>query len=287
MGANGLPNILSSLTKPTANVAMQQLTPVIPYVQEWSLSIQQQFGHGWFGEIDYQGNRGVHLPVTLGINQIAPSANCCFGVSNAQSLRPYPQFLNVNAFADRGNANYNAMLVKLQHYWRNGISAVFGFTWAKTMDDVDASARADAVAVQNVYNLKAQYGMAMIDIPQRFTAAFVYNLPFGSGGKLATGIPVLSRLIGHWQASGLVQMQTGYPYNVTQANTLGLFSGAQYTTSLSKSGYRSVEPDDRGVVQSGRVRDHAAGSAWKHVARFVVRSRPGQLRHRCAARLPD
>jgi hypothetical protein len=243
VGANGLPNIVASLTKPTANVAMQQLTGVIPYNQEWSLSLQQQFGYGWFGEIDYQGNRGVHLPVTLGINQIVPSPNCCFGVSNAQSLRPYPQFLNVNAFVDRGNANYNALLVKVQHYWRSGISAVFAYTWAKTMDDVDAAARADAVANQNVYNLKAQYGIAGIDIPQRFSSAFVYDLPFG---KLTKGIPVVSYIVGHWQASGLVQMQVGYPYNVTQANTLGLFNAAQYTTSLSNP---SIPRGDRTVAK--------------------------------------
>jgi hypothetical protein len=233
VGPNGLPNIVSSLTKPTASIQMQQLSGVIPYNQEWSLSLQQQLPHNWFGEIDYQGSRGVHLPVTFNINQIPPTADCCFGVSNAQSLRPYPQWLNINASVDRGNANYNALLMKVQHYWKNGISAVFSYTWAKSMDDVDAAARADAVAVQNVYNLKAQYGIAGIDIPQRFTSAFVYDLPVGAGGKLAKGTPVVSYILGHWEASGLVQMQKGYPYNVSQANDLGLFSGAQYATSLS------------------------------------------------------
>jgi hypothetical protein len=242
VGSNGLPNIISSLTNPTATVQMQQLTGVIPYNQEWSISLQQQLPHSWFAEIDYQGNRGVHLPITLNINQIAPTPNCCFGVANAQSLRPYPQFLNVNAFVDRGNSNYNALMIKVQHYWKNGMSAVFGYTWAKTLDDVDASARADAVANQNIYNLRAQYGVAGIDVPQRFTSAFVYELPFG---KLTKGVPVASYILGHWEVSGLVQMQDGYPYNVSQANTLGLFSGAQYTTALSNPslprGERSIQ----------------------------------------------
>jgi hypothetical protein len=144
---------------------------------------------------------------------------------------------------DSGNANYNALLVKVQHYWKNGISAVFGYTWAKSLDDVDAAARADAVANQNVYNLKPQYGISGIDIPQRFTAAFVYNLPFG---RLAKGMPAVSYILGHWQASGLVQMQTGNPYNISQANDLGLFSGAQYATSLSNP---SIAPADRTVAK--------------------------------------
>jgi hypothetical protein len=99
------------------------------------------------------------------------------------------------------------------------------------------------VANQNVYNLKAQYGIAGIDIPQRFTAAFVYDLPFG---KFTKAIPAASYILGNWQISGLVQMQVGYPYNVSQANNLGVFSGAQYATSL---GNPSIARSDRTIAK--------------------------------------
>ena len=232
VGANGLPNIVSSLTSPTANVQWQQLTPVLPLLEEWQFSLQHQFGGGWFAEIDYEGNHGLHLPVTLQTNQIYPFANCCFGLANTQAMRPYPQFLNVPRYSYSGNSNFNGMIIKVQHYWRNGMSVLTGYTWGKTMDDVDAAARSDAVANQNVYNLRAQYGIAMIDIPQRFTTSFVYDLPVGSGGKIAGGIPVASYVLGHWQVSGTYQAQIGYPYNVTQANTLGLFNPIQYPNAV-------------------------------------------------------
>jgi hypothetical protein len=182
------------------------------------------------------------LPITLQINQIYPSANCCFGVANSQSLRPYPQWLNVARFTDGGDSNYNALITKLQHAWKGGLSVLASYTWAKMMDDVDASARADAVANQNVYNLRAQYGIGMIDIPQRFTFAWVYDLPLGSGGKVARDIPVLSYAIGHWQMSGNYQAQIGYPYNVTQANDLGLYSPIQYPDAegAPKPSHRSI-----------------------------------------------
>lgn len=231
VGANGLPNIASSLTSPTQNVQWQQLTAVIPYLQEWQFGIEHQF-KGWLAEVDYEGNRGAHLPITLQENQIYPSPNCCFGVANSQSLRPYPQWLNVARYTNDGNSNYNALITKLQHAWKSGLSVLASYTWAKMMDDVDASARADAVANQNVYNLRAQYGIAMIDIPQRFTFAWVYDLPLGSGGKVAKDIPVLSYVVGHWQVSGNYQAQIGYPYNVTQANDLGLYSPIQYTNQV-------------------------------------------------------
>ncbi len=244
VGANGEPNLVSSLTSPTQNVQWQQLTPAIAYLQEWEMSLQHQFRGGWFAEADYIGNRGAKLPVSLQENQIYPFPNCCFGVANSQSLRPYPQWLNVARFSYSGNSNYNGLILKVQHYWRQGLSVLAGYTWAKTMDDVDAAARADAVANQNVYNLRAQYGVGMTDIPQRFTFTWVYNLPFGSGGKVARGVPGLSYAIGHWQVSGVYQAQVGYPYNVTQTNTLGLYSPIQYPNAVG-----NPNPSNRSIAE--------------------------------------
>jgi hypothetical protein len=98
---------------------------------------------------------------------------------------------------------------------------------------VDAPSRADAVAVQNYYNLHAQWGTSMTNIPQRFSLSTVYALPVGSGGKLLTHTPVLSQAIGHWKISTLAQFQIGYPYNISSgADTLGLFEGQQYATEV-------------------------------------------------------
>jgi hypothetical protein len=228
VGANGLPNIPSSLTKPSSNVTWQQTSALIPYAQEWQFGLQHQFKYGWLAEANYQGNKGVHLPVYLQVNQIPFTPNCCFGVANAQSLRPYPQWLNVTKVSDTGNSIYNALQVKLQHTWKNGFSAIMNYTWSKVLDDVDGPARANAVGNQNVYNLRAQYGVAMLDIPQRVTLAFVYDLPFGAGGQLKTGLRVTDQILGHWQLTGNASFQIGLPVNVTQSNTLGLFSAIQY-----------------------------------------------------------
>jgi hypothetical protein len=100
------------------------------------------------------------------------------------------------------------------------------------MDDVDANLRSDAVANQNIYNLRLQYRIAMQDISQRFTASWTYQLPFGSKGKLAAGVPVVHSIVADWQLAGIVQFQMGYPYNVTQTNTMGLFSLIQYPNAV-------------------------------------------------------
>jgi hypothetical protein len=55
---------------------------------------------------------------------------------------------------------------------------------------------------------------------------------------------VVSYVLGHWQASSVIQMQVGYPYNVSQTNTTGLFSGAQYATTV---GNPNINPSQRTI----------------------------------------
>ena len=135
-------------------------------------------------EIDYEGNHGVHQPITFPQNQIQPTPGCCFGLKTAQSLRPYPQFLNVTYYVNGGASQYAALLAQLSHRWNNGISLIAAYTFAKQMDDVDAAARSDAAPIQNAYNLHAQWGTAMTNIPQRLSITGVYDVPLGAGGKL-------------------------------------------------------------------------------------------------------
>jgi Carboxypeptidase regulatory-like domain/TonB-dependent Receptor Plug Domain len=229
---NGEPLIPTSLTKPTSSVVQLPLHPVLPYLQEWQFGIQQDLGHEWIAEIDYEGNHGVHQPVSLPINQIVPTPGCCLGVKNAQSLRPYPQFLTISALTNGGASEYAALLATLTHRWSNGISVRAAYTWAHVLNDVDAPARADAAPIQNVYNLHAQWGTAMTNIPQRFSLSGVYALPIGAGGMHLHDTPVLSQLIGHWKLSTVAQFQMGYPYYVSQGDGLGIFSGGQYVTKV-------------------------------------------------------
>jgi hypothetical protein len=232
VGPNGQPLIPTSLTSPSSSVVQLPQHAVLPYLQEWQFGIQQDLGHDWIAEIDYQGNHGVHQPVSLPINQIAPTAGCCLGLKTAQSLRPYPQFLTINALTNGGASAYAALLASMSHRWNNGVSVRAAYTWAHGLNDVDAPARGDAAPIQNVYNLHAQWGTAMTNIPQRFSLTAVYALPFGSGGRFVPHAPVVSQVIGHWKVSTVAQFQKGYPYNVSQGDGLNIFSGGQYATKV-------------------------------------------------------
>jgi hypothetical protein len=228
VGANGQPLIPSSLTSPSSTPVQLQLTAVLPYLQEWQVGVQQDLGHNWIAELDYQGNHGVHLPVVLPPNQIAPSPTCCFGVKTAQSLRPYPQFLTVYDVTNGGAQAYAALFATLSHRWSDGISVRAAYTWARTLDDVDGGTLTPLL--QNYYNLHAQWGTAKTSIPQRFSLSAVYALPVGSGGRFLPHTPVVSQVIGHWKVSTVAQFQVGLPYNVSQTDQLQIGSNGQFVT---------------------------------------------------------
>jgi hypothetical protein len=242
VGPNGQPLIPSSLTNPTSSPVQLQLTAVLPYLQEWQIGVQQDLGHNWIAEVDYMGDHGVHLPIVLPVNQIAPSPNCCFNVKTAQSLRPYPQFLTVYHVTNGGAQSYAALFATLSHRWSSGVSVRAAYTLAHTQDDVDGGTLTPLL--QNYYNLHAQWGTAKLSIPQRFSLSAVYALPVGSGGKYLQSTPVVSQVIGHWKVSTVAQFQVGLPYNVSQADQLQIGSGGQFVTetgnpNLSR-GSRSV-----------------------------------------------
>jgi len=228
VGPNGQPLIPSSLTNPTSSPVQLQLTAVLPYLQEWQIGVQQDLGHNWIAEVDYMSDHGVHLPVVLPVNQIAPSANCCFNVKTAQSLRPYPQFLTVYNVTNGGAQSYEALFATLSHRWSNGISVRAAYTLAHTQDDVDGGTLTPLL--QNYYNLHAQWGTAKLSIPQRFSLSVVCALPVGSGGRFLQSTPVVSQVIGHWKVSTVAQFQVGLPYNVSQADQLQIGSGGQFVT---------------------------------------------------------
>ncbi len=233
VGPNGEPLIPSSLTKPSSTPVQLQLTAVLPYLQEWQFGVQQDLGHNWVAELDYMGDHGVHLPIVLPVNQIAPTPGCCLGVSNAQSLRPYPQFLTVYDVTNGGAQAYAALFATLTHRWSNGISVNAAYTWAHLLNDVDGGTLTPQL--QNYYNLHAQWGTAKTSVPQRLSISGVYALPVGSGGKFLNDTPVFSQVIGHWKISTVAQFQVGIPYSVTQGDGLGIFSDGQFVTQTGNA----------------------------------------------------
>ena len=212
--AQGEPEVPASLTNPSATPLWIDSRSRTPYNLVWQFGVERQIGN-WFAEADYVYNHGIKLPVQYTVDQLLPSQ---FTQPNFQSLRPFPQYADVQFFTPTGGSNFQALEAQLQHKWRNGLVVTSAYTFSKLIDDVDANDRVNGAGVQNAYNLHADRGIASSDVPQRSVTNFVYQLPLGRGGKFGSQIPVVRDIIADWQVAGIVQFQIGQPIRITQSD---------------------------------------------------------------------
>jgi hypothetical protein len=194
-------------------------------IYQWSLNVQRQLTNAMVVEVGYQGSKGSRLPQWYNINQPTPGPGT---VAEVQARRPYPSFGNITFLDAIGQSNYHGLVARLDHRYANGLTFTMSYTYSKSIDTTPGTtfnvtpSRASAQNTRNL--LQGERGLSGFDIRQRFVASPVYELPFGTGKKFANQ-GWLGYLVGGWQMSGIVTLQSGRPFtalvNRDQSNTLG------------------------------------------------------------------
>ncbi len=171
-----------------------------PYGQQWNFSVGRKLGRSSVAELAYVGTKGTKLIDNRDINQANPSAQ-------AYNPRPVPEFADIDAYESRGSSNYNALQAKFTQRLHAGLSALASYTWSKSIDDASGffSSAGDPNFPQNSNNPGAERGLSNFDIRDRFTLAYVYDLPQSSKSIFLRG----------WQTNGVWTFQTGQPFTVT------------------------------------------------------------------------
>ena len=103
--ANPFPTHLRIATPPSALAFDRNLKT--PWLQQWSIGIQHQFGNRRSVEVNYVGSKGHNLLTARDINQAAPSPQ-------PYNLRPNPQFGDSVTLESTATSRYNALQVKAQ-----------------------------------------------------------------------------------------------------------------------------------------------------------------------------
>jgi hypothetical protein len=222
-----------------------------PRVQQFSVGVEQELPGQVALDVSYIGSRSINLnpsptsSTPVNNNQLDPE-NFSLGaslsdqvpnpdyvpggpgiigqptVARSQTLRPFPQFTSVNLFVSSAHADYNALLIKAEKRAGHGLNLITSFTWSRNLDSSFATANsiqaAGVSAPQNVYNLQAEYAHSVTDVPFRFVAGVLYDLPFGAGRRFSTGRRWADEIIGRWQLNVLPTFQSGFPVSVHQSS---------------------------------------------------------------------
>lgn len=125
-----------------------------------------------------------------------------------------------------GHARYDSIIMKRQMCISAGRTFLSDFTWSKNMDNELASGKVlsgSSTAPQGAYNLGAEYSLAIIDTPLRWTNTVSYTLPLGKGQKFLANHRWLDYGVGGWQL------------NLTDIYQTRVLPAAYQGISLSKS----------------------------------------------------
>lgn len=203
------------------------------YLYQANLDIQHQLSSSLLLDIGYLGTFGHHLAATSSINsnQVAPDKMSLLATtSNTQTLRPFPQFGNVNLLAkDYGQSNYHGLNIGVQKRASHGLQFGANYTWSKYIDNIDARSNLGQTGgtITDYYHPETWRGLSANDVRQRLIANALYELPFGHGKLVNLSSTWLNTIVGGWTIGGIFEVHGGTPLSIYDAtNNTGTYSNA-------------------------------------------------------------
>lgn len=235
VSTNGLPAFVPISTaapatpQPNSSVALipENFRPDNAYA--WNLGVQQQLTSSTSFSLSYVGTRGVHLYRNYDINTPAP------GPGDQTTRRPYygiaPEVTSINYATSDGLSIYHALQAELKKNFSQGLQGRVSYTWSKEIEDLN-------VFYPQHDNLNRAVGRGQV--PQKFIASLVYQLPFGHGRQWLSGSsrPV-DLFLGGWQLSTITILQSGRPLTFGISND-NLNSGFSNRANLACPSIRKI-----------------------------------------------
>jgi hypothetical protein len=237
-------------------------------VQNFSFETQTELAPDLILTMGFLGERGTHLKALLVYPNDAPLSALALGnvlldTANSpqavaagvklpyanffttwpgglteQALRPFPQYGYINTdsyLQNTGQSTYDALEVKLERRFHDGLTLLSSYTWSKTLTDADSiqpyySTVLGQGGTQNPYDLKAEKAVSTQDVPNNFVVSYLYDLPVGHGRKFLSDAPkVVDEALGGWRIGGIQRYLSGQPISFFGAGGIpGFDNGIRY-----------------------------------------------------------
>ena len=230
----GKASVAPAASTTPGRIVASPLTYHTPYVQQYSLDIQQQLSPTFALDVGYFGTHGIHLIGLVDINENAPNAFAATSISptdvsstcvytgtttpafistlcdrGLNQIKPFKGYFAVDAVRSIFSSNYNALQVKATKKFSGKTFIDVNYTWSR---DLTNSQNDYSTPPQNQYNINADYGRAALDRTNVIAIDGVYELPWYRQQNGFTG-----HLIGGWEVSGIYAINSGLPLTVSES----------------------------------------------------------------------
>jgi len=184
----------------------------IPYVMDFSLSVQQNIGFNTVIDIGVVGTLGRHLLWIRNLNAIPPGTVNPYSTSlPSQFYRPYIGYLNILESEFAGTSNYRGLQFSANRRFSKGLVFGVAYTLSKAQGYTDDETQ----QVLNVPNYSPQtynYGKLGFDHTHIFKGSWTWDIPKAS----SIWDNGFSRaVLDGWKFSGIMTYQSGQPLGIT------------------------------------------------------------------------
>jgi len=185
-----------------------------PYISQWNLDVQHNFGPKILVDIAYIGNESHHLALNFDpIDCSSSGSYACILANN-----PYNgKYTYIQEASSIGYGNYNSLLVKFQRQFADGFSLITNFNYSKAL--AAAQQGSNGTLNQNRSCIRCDYGLTTSDVPLSLVISAVAEAPFGKGKHFLHNVsPAVNAFVGGWSLDAIATMQRGTPFTVTAPN---------------------------------------------------------------------
>ncbi len=202
---------LVSRTAVTPNAQAIAKDRIFGYVQQWSFNIQRELRENWLVEGIYLGSKGTKLGASVQPNQAFP------GTTPIAQRLIYPQLAPTVAFSvPWSSSSYNSLTLRAEKRYSRGLVLSMNYTWAHSLDNASStnSTAANNNKPQNSRDLRSEWASSIFDARHRFVFNSWYELPFGPGKALASGVTGAAKhLVEGWSVAGIITVQSRLPFS--------------------------------------------------------------------------
>ncbi len=236
---------------------------MVPITYQWDLAVEQQLAPNWMLQLAYVGAESRHQKETIELDPAHYIAGSKLGVDARRMFAPY--FGSISMDGQDVGGNFNALEATLKKAMARNLTLDVAYTYSKSLDDVPQGGGNNDIGADSASALPwtdpnrhaFDYGLSDFDHAHRLVTSYVWKLP-----ELARSNALLRSVVGGWEHTGIMTLQSGGPFTVTAGQDQS-GTGLNHDRAVEASG---VDPYQHGAC--GTTSAHCVN--WLNTNAFSV-----------------
>lgn len=186
----------------------------VPVTYQYNLILEHSLPGSSLLQVAYVGMHAIHNKTTVQLN---PAVYIPGSKLGTDQRRIFPGYASISMDGQNGDIHYDALQVTAKKQATRNLNVSLAYTYSKDLDNLPLGGNNNDVGNDSAATLPSylphyadfDYGPSGNDQTHRFVASYVLHLPTFPKRNMLTRL-----LIGGWQTTGIVTLQTGGPLTV-------------------------------------------------------------------------